>query len=98
MNRCSVWYTLSYIGTRLRALVLGSVSFAWVRCTARATLVKSAAPYVPQGILLLVWSVKALSASRHVFLLGGADPLGNVDSYRQFLDLENATHAANNAS
>jgi len=46
----------------LRALVLGSLPFAWMRCSARTALVVSAATYVPQGILLLVWSVKTLSA------------------------------------
>jgi hypothetical protein len=67
-NCFSIWDTLSYIRTRLRALVLGSVSFAGVRRTAGAALVISAAPDVPERILLLVWSVKALSAfdTRHV--------------------------------
>jgi hypothetical protein len=62
MDRISVWHALSYIGTPLRALVLGSMPFAWMRCSARAALIVGAATYIPQGILLLVWSVKTLSA------------------------------------
>jgi hypothetical protein len=62
MDRVGVWHALSYISTPLRALVLGSLPFVWMRCFARTTLIVSAATYIPQGILLLVWSVKTLSA------------------------------------
>jgi hypothetical protein len=62
MDCVTVWHALSYIGTPLRALVLGSMPFAWMRCSARATLIVSAATYISQGTLLLVWSVKTLSA------------------------------------
>jgi hypothetical protein len=94
-NRFSIWYTLSYIGTRLRALVLGSVSLSWVQRTARAALVISAAPYVPQRILLLVWSVKALSAfdTRHMFsfactALANLDELSAVPRLRSVRSVE----------
>jgi hypothetical protein len=61
MDHLSVRHTLPYIGTPLRALMLGPIPFAWMRCSARAALV-SAATNIPQGILSLVWSVKTLSA------------------------------------
>jgi hypothetical protein len=67
MDRVGLWHALSYIGTPLRALVLGSMAFAWMRCAARTALIVSAAAYIPQGILLLVWSVKTLSAVERAF-------------------------------
>jgi hypothetical protein len=60
MDRVGIWHALPYISTPLRALVLGSLRFAWMRCFARTALIVSAATYIPQGILLFVWSVKTL--------------------------------------
>jgi hypothetical protein len=62
MDRVGIWHALPYICTPLRALVLGSLPFTWMRCFAWTALIVSTATYIPQGILLLVWSVKTLSA------------------------------------
>jgi hypothetical protein len=64
MDRVRVWHALSHIGTPLRALVLGSVPFARMWCSARTAFIVSAATYIPQGILLLVWSVTRVPSLR----------------------------------
>jgi hypothetical protein len=86
MDRGYLWDTLSYIGTPLGALMLGSMPFAWMRCSARTALIVSAATYIPQGILMLVWSERALSAfdTRHVSSFAEALP-ANVDELWKFL-------------
>jgi len=61
MDRVGIWHALPYICTPLRALVLGSLlRLDEVLCSDRPY--RSTATYIPQGILLLVWSVKTLSA------------------------------------
>jgi hypothetical protein len=67
MDRVGIWHALPYISARLRALVLGALRFAWMRRFARTALIVSAATYIPQGILLFVWSVKTLSAVERSF-------------------------------
>jgi hypothetical protein len=62
VHRFRFGHALSHIRAPLCALMLGSLRFIWIRCSARAAFVVGAAAHVPQGGLLFIAATKATTA------------------------------------